>query len=273
MGEPADKWSMPGEEDCKRRGDCVQVGEGPTAAVEEEVGVEGPGPVERGAGRVKRLALGQLVWWRGRRRSGGTILAFRPHKVGCLEVLNGELGRVERGSVEDVIGGGWSGVVMEKAGARGSGRGLVMGVESSIVVKHAREEVSKGHVGFVGEGGCKVFVAYSLDAGDEHKVGNDSGGEVIAEGADVLDEAIRGTGLAKVTELFEVVIDGFLGAKGGSEKVGPLEEGVTWSSGGSVVADFSHPPLGGIAEEAGGGNGEPVGKGHVVEVKRVLELG
>ncbi|GBG89139.1 hypothetical protein CBR_g48846 [Chara braunii] len=189
-----------------------------------------------------------------------------------LEVLNGELGGVERGSVEDVIGGGWSGVVMEKAGAGGSGHRLVMGVEESIVVKHAREEVSKGHVGFVGEGGCKVLVAYSLDAGDEHKVGNDGGGEVVSEGTNILDEAVRGTGLAEVAELFKVVINGFLGGKGGSEKVGPLEEGVTWSSRGSAVADFSHPPFGGIAEEAGGGNGEPVGKRHVVEVKRVMEL-
>ncbi|GBG61859.1 hypothetical protein CBR_g23812 [Chara braunii] len=149
----------------------------------------------------------------------------------------------------------------------------------------------------LGNPSCKVFVAYSFDAGDERKVGNDGGGEVVTEGADILDEAVRGTGLAKVAELFKVVINGFLGAKGGSEKVGPLEEGVTtlsrrrevamgsyekvgpleegvtWSSGGSAVADFSHPPFGGIAEEAGGGNGEPVGKGHVVEVKRVLELG
>ncbi|GBG87952.1 hypothetical protein CBR_g46318 [Chara braunii] len=162
---------------------------------------------------------------------------------------------------------------MEKEGAGGSGRGLVMGVEESIVVKHAREEVRKGHVRFVGEGGGKIFVAYSLDAGDERKVGNDGGGEVMAEGADVLDEAVCGTGLAEVAKLFEVVINGFLGAEGGSEKFGPLEEGVTWSSRGSAVADFSHPPFGGIAEEAGSGNGEPVGKGHVVEVKRVLELG
>ncbi|GBG73873.1 hypothetical protein CBR_g17585 [Chara braunii] len=162
---------------------------------------------------------------------------------------------------------------MENEGAGGSGRRRVMGMEESIVVKHAREEVSKGHVGFVGEGDCKIFVAYSLDAGDERKVGNDGGGEVMAEGADVLDEAVRGTGLAEVTELFEVVINGFLGAEGGSEKFGPLEEGVTWSSGGAVVADFSHPPFRGITEEAGGGNGEPVGKGHVVELKRVLKLG
>ncbi|GBG63695.1 hypothetical protein CBR_g39007 [Chara braunii] len=109
--------------------------------------------------------------------------------------------------------------------------------------------------------------------GDERKVGNDGDGEVMAEGADVLDEAVCGTSLAEVAELFEVVINGFLGAEGGSEKFGPLEEGVTWSSRGSAVADFSHPPFGGVAEEAGGGNGEPVGKGHVVEVKRVLELG
>ncbi|GBG73666.1 hypothetical protein CBR_g17009 [Chara braunii] len=162
---------------------------------------------------------------------------------------------------------------MEKEGAGGSGRGLVMGVEESIVVKHAREEVSKGHVGFVGERGGKIFVAYSLDAGDERKVRNDGGGEVMAEGADVLDEAVCGTDLAEVAELFEVVVNGFLGAEGGSEKFGPLEEGVTWSSRGSAVADFSHPPFGGIAEEAGGGNGEPMGRGHVVEVKRVLELG
>ncbi|GBG77737.1 hypothetical protein CBR_g24184 [Chara braunii] len=90
----------------------------------------------------------------------------------------------------------------------------------------------------------------------------------MAEGADVLDKAVCGIGLAEVAELFEVFVNGFLGAE-----VGPLEEGVTWSSRGSAVADFSHPPFGGIAEEAGGGNGEPVGKGHVVEVKRVLELG
>ncbi|GBG75231.1 hypothetical protein CBR_g19867 [Chara braunii] len=95
----------------------------------------------------------------------------------------------------------------------------------------------------------------------------------MTEGADVLDEAVCGTGLAEVAKLFELVVNGFQGAEGGSEKFGPLEEGVTWSSRGSAVADFSHPPFGGIAEEAGGGNGEPVGKGHVVEVKRVLELG
>ncbi|GBG67330.1 hypothetical protein CBR_g468 [Chara braunii] len=188
----------------------------------------------------------EAAGWRGRRRSRRTILAFHLYKVGGLEVLNGELGGVERGSVEVVIGGGLSGVVMEKEGAGGSGRGLVMGVEESIVVKHAREEVSKGHVGFVGEGSCKIFVAYSLDAGDERKVGNDGGGEVMRR------ERMYWTK---------------------REKFGPFEEGVTWSSGGSAVADFSHPPFGGIAEEAGGGNGEPMGKGHVVEVKRVLELG
>ncbi|GBG86550.1 hypothetical protein CBR_g41613 [Chara braunii] len=180
-------------------------------------------------------------------------------------------------SVEVLIGGGWSGVVrgdvMEEAGAGGSGRGLVMRVEESIVVKHAREEVNKGHVGFVSEGDCKIFVAYSLDAGDECKNGNDGGEEVMTERADVLHEAVRGTGLAEVTKLFEVVIDGFLGAEGGSEKVGPLEEGVTQSSGGVAVADFGHPPFGGNAEEAGGGNGKPVDKGHVVELERVLELG
>ncbi|GBG84246.1 hypothetical protein CBR_g38217 [Chara braunii] len=224
-------------------------------------------------GEIEKTQFLETTGWRGKRRSGGTILAFCPRKVGGPEVLNGELGGVESSNVEVVIGGGWSGVVMEKAGAGGSGRGLVMGVEESIVVKHAREEVSKGHVGFVGEGGCKVFVADSFDAGDERKVGNDGGGEVVAEGADVLDEAVRGTGLAEVVELFKVVINGFLGAEGGSEKVGPLEEGVMWSSRGSAVADFSHPSFGSIAEEAGGGNGESVGKGHVVEVKRVLELG
>ncbi|GBG83692.1 hypothetical protein CBR_g37493 [Chara braunii] len=137
-----------------------------------------------------------------------------------------------------------------------------------IVVKHAKEEVSEGHVGFVGEDGCKIFVAYSPDVGDECKVGNDGGGEVMAEGADVLDEAVRGTGLVEVTKLFEVVIDGFLGGEGGSEKVVPFEEGVTRSSGGATVADFGHPPFGGIAEEAGGGNGKPVDKG-ACEVTRL----
>ncbi|GBG63659.1 hypothetical protein CBR_g38970 [Chara braunii] len=203
-----------------------------------------------------------MARWRGRRRSGGTILAFHPHKVGGLKVLNGELGGVERGSVEVVIGGGWSGVVrgdvMEEAGVERSGRALVMGVEESIVVKHAREEVSKGHVGFVGEGGREIFVAYSLDPGDERKVGNDGGGEVMAEGADVLDEAVYGTGLVEVTEF---------------ETVGPLEQGVTRSSGAAAVADFGRPPFGGIAEEAGDGNGKPVDKGYVVELERVLELG
>ncbi|GBG61909.1 hypothetical protein CBR_g26073 [Chara braunii] len=152
-----------------------------------------------------------------------------------------------------------------RAWAGGGGGGVDRG-------EACEREVSKGHVGFVGEGGCKVFVAYSFDAGDERKVRNDGGGEVVAEGPDVLDETVPGTGQAEVAELFKVVINGFLGAEGGCEKVGPLEEGVTWSSGGSAVADFSHPPFGGIVEEAGGGNGEPVGKGHVVEVKRVLEL-
>uniref|UniRef100_A0A388LW39 Uncharacterized protein n=1 Tax=Chara braunii TaxID=69332 RepID=A0A388LW39_CHABU len=197
----------------------------------------------------------------------GKILGFTET---IKELENPRYGELVRGRDG---GGVFRGDVMEKAGAGGGGRGLVMGVEESIVVKHARAEVSRGHVGFVGEGGCKVFVAYSFDAGDERKVGNDGGGEVVVEGADILDEAVRGTGLAEVAELFKVVINGFLGAKSGSEKVGPLEEGVTWSSGGSAVADFSHPPFGGIAEEAGGGNGEPVGKGHVVELKRVLELG
>ncbi|GBG78906.1 hypothetical protein CBR_g28620 [Chara braunii] len=111
-------------------------------------------------------------------------------------------------------------------------RGLVGRVEESIVVKHAREEVIKGHVGFVGEGGCKVFVAYSFDAGDERKVGNDGVREVVEEGADVLDEAVRGTCLAEVEKLFKVVVNGFLGAEGGSEKVGPLEEGVEEVGGG-----------------------------------------
>ncbi|GBG79445.1 hypothetical protein CBR_g29592 [Chara braunii] len=141
--------------------------------------------------------------------------------MGGLEVLDGELGGVERGSVEVVIGGGLSGVVMEKEGAGGSGRRLVMGVEESIMGKHAREEVSKGHVGFVGEGGGKVFVAYSFDAGDERAVGNDGVGEVVSEGADVLDKAVCGTGLAEVAKLFKVVVNGFLGVEGG-----PLEEGV-----------------------------------------------
>ncbi|GBG88315.1 hypothetical protein CBR_g46882 [Chara braunii] len=241
----------------------------------------GDGELLRRAARRRMVGLeingvGYISIGRGRRRSRGTILAFHPHKVGHLEVLNGELGGVETGSVEVVIGGGWSGVVrgdvMEDAGAGGSGRGPVMGVES-IAVKHAREAVGKGHVGFVGEGGCKIFVAYSLDAGDEHKVGNDGGGEVMAEGANVLEEAVGGTGLAEVTKLFEVVVDGFLGVEGGSEKVGPLEEGVTRSSRGAAVAYFGHPPFGGIAEEVGGGNGKPVDKGHVVELERVLELG
>ncbi|GBG70744.1 hypothetical protein CBR_g8041 [Chara braunii] len=168
-------------------------------------------------------------------------------------------------------GGVFGGDVVEKSGAGGAGGGQVVGVEESIVVEHAREEVSKGHVGFVGEGGCKVFVAYSFDAGDERTVGNDGVGEVVSEGADVLDEAVCGTGLAEVAELFKVVVNGILGAEGGSQEGGPLEEGGAWSSGGSAVASFSHPPFGCIAEEAGGGNGEPVGKGHVVELKRVLK--
>ncbi|GBG85544.1 hypothetical protein CBR_g40182 [Chara braunii] len=126
--------------------------------------------------------------------------------LGSTETIK-ELGNLRCGElVRGTDGGGvLRGDVMEKAGAGWGGRGLVMGVEESIVVKHAREEVSKGHVGFVGEGGCKVFVAYSFDAGDEHKVGNDGGGEVVAEGADVLDEAVRGTGLAEVAELVEGV--------------------------------------------------------------------
>ncbi|GBG71280.1 hypothetical protein CBR_g8702 [Chara braunii] len=238
---------------------------------------KGPSPVIGRTGRRnrrgrERCEFLEAAGWRGRRQSRGTILAFHPYKVSGLEVLDGELGGVERGSVEVVIGGGLSGVVMEKEGAGGSGRGLVMGVEESIMVKHAREEVSKGHVGFVGEGGGKVFVAYSFDAGDEHAVGNDGVGEVVSEGADVLDEAVRGTGLAEVAKLFKVVVNGFLGAEGGSEEGGPLEEGVAWSSGGSAVASFSHPPFGCIAEEAGGGNGEPVGKGHVVELKRAARV-
>ncbi|GBG62403.1 hypothetical protein CBR_g30356 [Chara braunii] len=100
--------------------------------------------------------------------------------------------------------GVFGGDVVEKAGAGGGGGGLVVGVEESMVVEHAREEVSKGHVGFVGEGGCKVFVAYSFDAADERTVGNDGVGEVVSEGANVLDEAVRGTGLAEVAELFKV---------------------------------------------------------------------
>ncbi|GBG69835.1 hypothetical protein CBR_g4663 [Chara braunii] len=235
------------------------------AARRRMTGLEINGVGYTSIGRCKFL---ETAGWRGRRWSGGAIRPFHPHKVGDLEVsmVNWEGSR-----------GGWSGVVrgdvMEETGAGGSGRGLVMGVEEWIVVKHAREEVSKGRVGFVGEGGRKIFVAYSLDAGDKRKVGNDGSGEVMAEGADVLDEVVRGTGLAEVAELFEVVIDGFLGAEGGSEKVGPLEEGVTRSSGGMAVADFGHPPFGSIAEEVGGGNGKPVDKGHVVELERVLELG
>ncbi|GBG73338.1 hypothetical protein CBR_g13058 [Chara braunii] len=63
------------------------------------------------------------------------------------------------------------------------------------------------------------------------------------------------------------------GSSDGIEKVGPLEEVVTWSSRGATVDDFGHPPFGGIAEEAGSDNGKPVDKGHVVELERVLELG
>ncbi|GBG71436.1 hypothetical protein CBR_g8855 [Chara braunii] len=198
------------------------------------------------------------------------------HDEGPVLVKGGDaevVGRVEaewRVWFEEVMEVVSSGVVWWKSGC-GRGRARSGGGVESIVVKHAREEVSKGHVGFVGEGGCKVFVAYSFDAGDERKVGNDGVGEVVAQGADVVDEAVRETGLAEVAELFKVVVNGFLGAEGGSEKVGPLEEGVTWSSGGSTVFDFSHPPFGYIAKEAGGGNGEPVGTGHVVEVKRVQE--
>ncbi|GBG80423.1 hypothetical protein CBR_g30888 [Chara braunii] len=128
-----------------------------------------------------------------------------------------------------------------------------MGVESSIVVKHAREEVSKGHVGFVMAYSLDAGDECSLDAGDECKVGNDDGGEVMAEGADVLDEAVRGTGLAEVAELFEVVINRFLGAEGGSEKFGPLEEGVT------CVLDAPD-------EGRGGGNGT------VVEVEGLVDV-
>ncbi|GBG80069.1 hypothetical protein CBR_g30436 [Chara braunii] len=251
MGGLTDAISMPGQ--CP--GNCVHDEEG--TALAEGGDVEVAGRVEADW-RVHCVALGQLVcWWPNWRQRKQPPFAWR-----CGKLVQGRDG-----------GGVFRGDVMEKAGAGGGGRETVMGVEESIVVKHAREEVSKGHVGFVGKGGCKIFVAYSFDAGDECKVGNDGGGEVVAEGADILDEAVRGTGLAEVAELFKVVINGFLGAKGGGEKVGPLEEGVTWSSGGSAVVDFSHPPFGGIAEEAGGGNREPVGKGHVVEVKRVLELG
>ncbi|GBG87660.1 hypothetical protein CBR_g45813 [Chara braunii] len=250
MGGPTDAISMLGQ--CP--GDSVHDEDG--LALAEGGDVEVAGRVEADW-RVNCAALGQLVcWcpnWRQRKQP--------PFAWRCGELVRGRDG-----------GGVFRADVMENAGAGGGGHGLVMGVESSIVVKHAREEVSKGHVGFVGEGGCKVFVAYSFDAGDERKVGNDGGGEVVAEGADILDETVHGTGLAEVAELFKVVINGFLGAKGGSEKVGPLEEGVAWSFGGSAVADFSHPPFGGIVEELRGGNGEPVGKGHVVEVKRVLVL-
>ncbi|GBG73442.1 hypothetical protein CBR_g16158 [Chara braunii] len=132
----------------------------------------------------------------------------------CLEV-GALLGGVVNSS-EEVMEVVFGGDVVEKAGAGGAGRGLVVGVEESIVVKDAREEVSKGHVGFVGEGGCKVFVAYSFDAGDERKVGNDGVGEVVAEGADVLDEAVRGTGLAEVAELFK-------GGGGGNGRVVEVE--------------------------------------------------
>ncbi|GBG73568.1 hypothetical protein CBR_g16912 [Chara braunii] len=233
MGGPTNAISMPGQ--CP--GDCVHDEEGPSLAEGDDAEVAGRVEADW---RVNCAALGQLVCW---------CPNWRQRKQTPFA---------------------WRGDVMEKAGAGGGGRRLVMAVEESIVVKHAREEVSKGHVGFVGEGSCKVFVAYSFDAGDERKVRNDGGGDVVAEGVDILDEAVHRTGVAEVAELFKVVINGFLGAKGGSEKVGPLEEGLTWSSGGSTVADFSHPPFGGIAEEAGGGNGELVGKGHVVEVKRVI---
>ncbi|GBG74501.1 hypothetical protein CBR_g18911 [Chara braunii] len=217
---------------------------------------------------LEGLVVGSVRW----KQVLGTLVVDNKTIVSGVGVFTRHVKELVRGDR------GWGrkgekGDVMEEAGAGGSGREVVMGVEESIVVTHAREEVSKGHVGFVGEGGCKIFVAYSLDAGDERKVGNDGGGEVMAEGADVLDEAVRETGLAEVTKLFEVVIDGFLGVEGGSEKVGPLEEGVMRSSGGAAVADFGHPPFGGIAEEAGGGNGKPVDKGHVVELERVMELG
>ncbi|GBG69703.1 hypothetical protein CBR_g4535 [Chara braunii] len=178
----------------------------------------------------------ETAGWRGRRRSGGTILAFHPHKVGGLEVLNGELGGVERSvskSSSEVGGVVLSGVMLwKKAGAERSGRGLVMGVEESIVVKHAREEVSKVHVGFVGERSCTTFVAYLLDARDEREVGNDGGGEVMAEGADVLDEAV-----------------------GGGDKIvrGSRSGGGRW--GGVVGGDCGRGGVGGDYLDGGGGLG------------------
>ncbi|GBG87725.1 hypothetical protein CBR_g45879 [Chara braunii] len=174
--------------------------------------------------------------------------------------------RVNRNDGGDVFGGD----VVEKAGAGGARRGLVVGVEESIVVKHMREEVSKGHVGFVGEGGCKVFVAYSFDARDERKVGNDGVGQVVAEGADVLDEALRGTGLAEVAELFKVLVKWFSGGRR-SEGTGDfpvavndLREGVEVEViGGGVVA-------GGVldAPDEGGGGGNRT----MVEVEGLVDV-
>ncbi|GBG71244.1 hypothetical protein CBR_g8547 [Chara braunii] len=222
-----------------------------------------PDVVGRGAGGVDCVAWGSSDGMCITEEGVGRRIVDAKWATGGVEIVtDGRVGRqvvdpggglqesgeqCSSGGGPGCHGGGRSGS-RRVGGAGGSGRGLVMGVEESIVVKRAREEVGKGHVRFVGKGGCKIFVAYSLDAGDERKVGNDGGGKVMAEGAgDRSGGGSGGTSLAEVTELFEAVINGFLGAEGGSEKVGPLEEGVTRSSGGAAVADFGHPPFGGIS--------------------------
>ncbi|GBG76397.1 hypothetical protein CBR_g22144 [Chara braunii] len=137
--------------------------------------------------------------------------------VGSTEMIK-ELGNPRRGRARAGDGGG--GVDRGEACAR----------------------VSKGHVGFVGEGGCKVFVAYSFDVGDERKVENDGGGEVLVEGEDVLDEASvgpvwrrwqncsRGGGRVEEEGLVDMVVEvvGVEEVGGGVLLEAAVEEGVVY---------------------------------------------
>ncbi|GBG76422.1 hypothetical protein CBR_g22170 [Chara braunii] len=241
MGGPTDAMSMPGQ--CP--GDCVHDEEGPALA--EGGDAEVAGRVEADWW-VNRAALGQLVCWCPNwRQQKQPPFAWR-----CGELVGGSDG-----------GGVFGGDVVEKASAGGAGWGLVVGVEESIVVKHAREEASKGHVEFVSEGGCKVFVAYSFDAGDEHKVGNDGVGEVVAEGAGVLDEAVEENVLVGEAE------EGhdFARSEGTGDfpvSVNDLSEGIEAEviGGGVVAGGVLDAPY----EEGGGENGT------VVEVEGLVDV-
>ncbi|GBG70100.1 hypothetical protein CBR_g5731 [Chara braunii] len=145
-------------------------------------------------------------------RLGGKTLPFHPHEVDSLKVFLGELGWVE-----------------------GPGRGVKA---KAIMVEKAVKEIGKRELELMSEGCSEVGEAYPLDAGDEDIVGNESRPDVVAKGANVLDESLGGAGLAEVAKLIDVIIDGLLRTEGGDEKIDPLDKGVAGKAVASAVVGF-----------------------------------